>query len=110
MVAERPKVFTNQGKTVTEAARKKFTPFGDKVAIQVTKPSETTDAGLILPEISQERFTTPIALVIAVGPECKQVREGQFVLVPNSMIVQKVCYDKDDLMVMSEKDVIGVID
>ncbi len=104
------KAFVDGGQRITSVATKKFTPIGERVVLQVIEIPETTQGGLILPEQSRETWTTPIAQVIAVGPNVKQLKEGDKVLVYAETIARKVRYDNDSLLVVFEGDVVGVID
>ncbi len=91
--------------------RKRFTPIGRKVVIYAYKVDETA-GGVALPDVAVEKgdWRTPVGLVLAVGPEVKQVKEGQRVLVHPSTPVMKVKYEGDaDCVVMEEEHIAGIL-
>lgn len=62
---------------------KSFTPFGDQVAVHVLYKGET-EVGLLLPEGVEDPDNTPMCKVIACGPDCKQIKEGDMLVIPNA--------------------------
>lgn len=66
---------------------KQFTPVGDRVVAKAHKPRQL-HAGLVLPEDSM--VFSPVGTVIAVGPECKQVKEGDVVVVDPSTVMNLI--------------------
>lgn len=56
-----------------------LTPVGNMVAIH-QHPVEENDKGIILPDGSENPLQSNICTVISVGPDCKQVKRGDKVL------------------------------
>lgn len=54
--------------------KKTYTPLLDYVAIHEIKDSGLLDSGLAVPEQFAAQVKTPTAWVVAVGPDCKQVK------------------------------------
>ena len=78
------KVFNN---TVREVPPKAFTPVLNMVAAHM-HPVAENEAGIVLPDGSENPSQTNICTAVAVGPDCRHVKEGdQFmplpVLIPN---------------------------
>jgi co-chaperonin GroES (HSP10) len=90
--------------------KKFFTPVGDRVAVQVVQTQETTLGGVVLPEASQGEWFTPVALVIACGPDCKQIKEGDLVLLRLEQQMVKIRRGKDEVLMCREFDYLGVVD
>lgn len=59
---------------------KTFVPFGSLIAILPFKCPDM-ESGLVMPDGSKGSIDIPRAEVIAVGPDCKHVREGDIVLI-----------------------------
>ncbi len=64
--------------------KKTFQPIRDIVALQVHRVSET-EGGLMLADGSVDTREFLTATVIACGPECKWVKEGDVILVASSV-------------------------
>jgi len=64
--------------------KKTYVPIGRMIAVHAY-PADKTKAGLVLPEGVANPMETGIALVIAVGPDCKQVKEGDEILYTHQM-------------------------
>lgn len=91
--------------------QKTFQPFGSFIAIHaIRKP--TTASGLLLPTgegISQAIFETEVALVIACGPDVKQVKEGDVVLVGHDRPVLPTIHRGNKTFVLREDMVTGIV-
>ncbi len=93
-----------------QLAKKRFTPTGEKVVLQMFKLTET-EAGIALPDtVNPLAYKTPQALVVSVGPDVKQLKRGDKVLVPAGIPCLEVKHLADRFLVMDEKMVVGVLD
>ncbi len=90
-------------------AKKRFTPTGKKVVLQMFKLTET-EGGITLPDnVNPLSYKTPHALVVAVGPDVKQLKRGDRVLVPAGAPCLEVKHMADRFLVMDEDLVVGVL-
>lgn len=82
-----------------------FTPMGDNVILELVKPKETTEGGIIIPDQSKEQ--EPIAFVLAAGPdaECKR---GDKVMINMAMPKEVMLPEGIFLMVSEDKGVYGI--
>ncbi len=87
--------------------KKRFIPIDDLVALHVHRV-DATEQGVILPDIAQGMWSTPTATVIAIGPNVKQVKEGDVVLVNPSTPVSQIKFGREDYAVIHEKHIIGI--
>lgn len=87
---------------------KKFTPVGNRVALHVYQHHETP-GGLALPDSASGSWESVRALVIAVGPDVTQVKEGDLVLTAGNTHCQKVRYKGDEYIVLPENQITGVV-
>jgi co-chaperonin GroES (HSP10) len=86
-----------------------FKPIASKVAIRVKKVTQTS-GGVMLPEGSaQERWESCEATVVAVGPECKQVKVGDRILTNPSTVGDKVRFMRDELLLVDEVWIAGIL-
>lgn len=88
---------------------KLYTPIADGVALHVLRFADQTEGGVLIPEISQDNWQTPVGLVIAVGPDVKYVKEGDKVIFGNCIDFFKVKYGGCDFLHMPEKGIAGII-
>lgn len=86
--------------------KKSFTPIGRMLAVHAYPPSETP-SGLIMPDGVANPMQTGLALVIAAGPDCKQVKEGDVVLYTHQM--SAVIHDGNTVGLLHEDNVAGVV-
>lgn len=93
---------------------KKIRPLGNRVLIQRSK-APTTKGGIILPDSAQEKPKE--GLVLAVGPgkidengtkETMQLKVGDRVLF-SSYSGTEVKGDDEELLIMSEDDILGIL-
>lgn len=90
--------------------KKHYRPLGDVLAVKIFRFQDITDAGIILPDtMTPDNWATPIGVVVATGDEVKTVKEGDRVLVPQNMPCIKVRYDQEDLVLVHEKEIAGVL-
>jgi chaperonin GroES len=89
-------------------------PLGDRVVLQAQKAEEKTKSGIILPDSAQEK---PQAAVVAVGPGKvengskveMQVKEGDKVIY-SKYSGTEVKYDGEEYNIVSQKDIIAIIE
>ena len=60
----------------------KYTPFSNGVLVEYIEPKKETESGILLPDTVEDRESLTKSVyqgdvVIAIGPECKQVKVGQ---------------------------------
>ena len=94
----------------------KFRPLHDRVVVRRLTAEEKTKGGIIIPDTAKEK---PIeGEVIAVGPGARNeqgqlvpldVREGDRILF-GKWSGTEVKIDSEDLLIMKESDILGVID
>ena len=91
-------------------------PLGDKVVVKPTKAEEKTESGIILPGSAQEKPHQ--GTVVAVGPGARDdkgnhipldVKEGDRVIYGKFGGVD-LKYDNEEYVVLSEKDILVVLD
>jgi chaperonin GroES len=93
-----------------------FRPLHDRVVVRRIKAEEKTAGGIIIPDTAQEKPQE--GQVIAVGPGARNER-GEIValdLKPDDRVLfgkwsgTEVILDGQDLLIMKESDVLGVIE
>jgi co-chaperonin GroES (HSP10) len=89
--------------------KKTFTPIKDLIAVHYFEQKRTKQ-GIVLPEGSKDRPATARALVIAIGPEVKSVKEGDIVVFSGEIIAARVRHLWQESIVMQEIQVLGVED
>jgi co-chaperonin GroES (HSP10) len=89
--------------------KKRFTPIADFVLLKVFKQNETP-GGVALPDNALNAYETPMGVVVAAGPLCKQVKRGDVVLAAGSTPALKVLHRGEDLVILQEIKLIGIVD
>jgi len=93
-----------------------FRPLGDRVLVKRVKEEEKTRGGIIIPETAQEKPQE--GEVVAVGPGARDedgeripmdVKVGERILF-GKWSGTEVKVDGDELLIMKESDILGVID
>jgi chaperonin GroES len=93
-----------------------FRPLGDRVLVKRVKEEEKTKGGIIIPDTAQEKPQE--GEVVAVGPGARDedgeriemdVKVGDRILF-GKWSGTEVKVDGDDLLIMKESDILGVID
>jgi len=94
----------------------KVVPLGDKVVIKRLDAEQTTAGGIVLPDSAQEKPAEGRVLSVGDGqllPDgtrtALQVSEGDRVLF-SSYAGTEVVVDDDELVIMSEPDILAVLD
>ena len=94
----------------------KLTPLGDRVVLKPTPREEMTKSGLVLPDTAKEKPQE--GSVIAVGPgrilddgkrEAMDVKVGQKVLY-GKYAGTEFKLDDDELLIVSQKDILAIVD
>ena len=94
----------------------KFRPLGDRVVVRRIKEDQKTAGGIIIPDTVQEKPQE--GEVISVGPGAPDnngklvpttVKAGDYVLF-GKWSGTEVKLDGEDLMIMKESDIMGVVD
>ena len=84
---------------------KTFIPFGDQVAVHVHRKDET-DSGLVLPDGVSDPDNTPTCTVIAAGPDCKQIKEGDVLVIPNATQGVVMCHGGSGRLVLFKEEML----
>ncbi len=94
----------------------KFRPLGDRVVVRRLAEDQKTPGGIIIPDTAQEKPQE--GEVISVGPGAlddngkrviPEVRAGDFVLF-GKWSGSEVKLDGEELLIMKESDIMGVLD
>ena len=95
---------------------KGFRPLGDRILIKRIKEEERTKGGIIIPDTAKEKPQE--GKVIAVGPGARDdngkvqpldVKAGDLILF-GKWSGTEVKIDGDDLLIMKESDILGVVE
>lgn len=94
----------------------KVVPIGDKIVVKRLEPEANTAGGIVLPDAAQERPKQGRVLSIGDGQLLNdgrraphQVAEGDRVLF-SSYAGSEVVVDGQELLIMSEEDVLAILD
>ena len=91
-------------------------PLGDRLVVRPTPREETTKSGIVLPDTAKERPQE--GTIISVGPgrtlddgsrEPMEVSEGQKVLF-QKYAGTEFKLDEEELLILSQKDILAVIE
>jgi chaperonin GroES len=91
-------------------------PLGDRLVVKPTPREEMTKSGIVLPDTAKERPQE--GTILAVGPgrtlddgsrEPMEVKEGQKVLF-QKYAGTEFKIDDDELLILSQKDILAVIE
>ena len=80
-------------------------PLGDRVVVEPSTQQEKTESGIILPDTAQEKPQE--GKVLAVG-ECETIKKDDLVLYPKYSGTE-VTHEGQDLLIVSEKEVLAVV-
>ena len=84
-----------------------FTPTRDWILLADPRKKET-ESGIILPENVQEKYQTNIVEVLAVGPDTKQAKTGDFIMVNPAQSGNIVLIDKKEYIMIPEHFCLGI--
>ena len=90
-------------------------PLGDKIVLKPVKSEEKTASGIVLPDSAQDKPQEGI--VIAAGPgreidnvkEVMEVKEGDRILYSKYSGIE-ITYEGEDYLVVSQKEVLAVVE
>lgn len=88
---------------------KVFTPIADYIAVSILQGPDETEGGVLIPENAKHNWTTPVAVVVACGPACVWVKEGDHVLVHPSTRADKAIYKRHSYLLLRERRVAGIL-
>tara|TARA_B100001996_G_scaffold296846_1_gene237184 strand:+ start:95 stop:349 length:255 start_codon:yes stop_codon:yes gene_type:complete len=80
-------------------------PLGDRVVVEPALKQEKTESGIILPDTAQEKPQE--GKVLAVG-DCETIKKNDLVLYPKYSGTE-INHEGQDLLIMSEKEVLAVV-
>jgi chaperonin GroES len=80
-------------------------PLGDRVVVEPSIQREKTESGIILPDTAQEKPQE--GKVLAVG-DCLYINKDDLVLYPKYTGTE-VTHEGQDVLIMSEKEVLAVV-
>ena len=90
-------------------------PLGDRLIVEVLEEEETTSSGIVLPDTAKEKPSQ--GQIVAVGPGGRD--ESGKIIPPDVKTGDKVLFGKwsgtevvldgEDLLIMKESDIMGVI-
>ncbi|HIE48967.1 MAG TPA: co-chaperone GroES [Gammaproteobacteria bacterium] len=95
----------------------KFRPLGDRVLVRRTDEEQTSEGGIVLPGSAAEKPSQ--GEVLAVGPgkslengetQAVAVKEGDLVVFGQYAGSNTIKVDGDELVVLNEQDILGVLD
>jgi len=95
----------------------KFRPLGDRVLVKRTDEEQTSEGGIVLPGSAAEKPSQ--GEVISVGPgkvldsgelQAITVKEGDMIVFGQYAGSNTVKIDGDELVVLNEQDILGVLD
>lgn len=98
------------------ATATKLRPLGDRVVIQPTPREEMTKSGIVLPDTAKERPQEGSILAVGPGRTLDDgSREAMDVSVGQKILFQKYAgtefkLDDEELLILSQKDVLAVIE
>ena len=80
-------------------------PLGDRVVVEPSTQQEKTESGIILPDTAQDKPQE--GKVLAVG-DCETIKKEDLILYPKYTGTE-VNHDGQDILIMSEKEVLAVV-
>ena len=95
----------------------KFRPLADRVLVRRTDEEQTTEGGIVLPGSAAEKPSQ--GEVVAVGPgktldngdsQAVALKEGDLVVFGQYAGSNTVKIDGDELVILNEQDILGVLD
>lgn len=86
----------------------RYQPIGCLVAFYDYKAKETP-GGIVLPDGCRGTIETPVGKVVAVGPECKQVKPGDEVLIHPGQLVHNCLYKGEVTRLIREEHIYGIL-
>ncbi len=94
----------------------KVIPLGDRIVVKRIEPAETTEGGIVLPDTAREKPAEGRVLSVGDGKQLSngqriksQVHDGDRVLF-GSYAGNDINIDGEDLLIMSESDVLAILE
>jgi hypothetical protein len=94
-------------KVITKDVPRLFQPVGQVV---VTEEVKLKDDMILVPDTVEKSWETPVLKVIAVGKECKYVKEGDYIVYPNGGPAGKIFFQGYQYLLVNEDAIAGIID
>jgi chaperonin GroES len=101
---------------MAQATATKLRPLGDKVVVQPTQREETTKSGIVLPDTAKEKPQEGKIIAVGTGRVLDngeratlEVQEGQRVLYAKYAGTE-VKLDGEEYLILSEKDILAVLE
>lgn len=85
----------------------KLRPLKDSVIIELIPEKDRTKGGIYIPDNAQDKPTS--GKVIAIGPECKEIKEGDQVAYGRYAGTELIIGD-EGFLVLLEKDILAVME
>lgn len=89
--------------------KKTFTPTGVRIALVNVQDNKKMPSGLELPDTASASIITPMAQVLAVGPDVKGIKEGDWVLVHPGIKGTIVRHEGQTVVVVVQHAILGVV-
>jgi chaperonin GroES len=102
--------------TTVSGTATQLKPLGDRLVVKPTPREETTKSGIVLPDTAKERPQEGTVLAAGPGRTLDDgSREQMEVAVGQKVLFQKYAgtefkLDEDELLILSQKDVLAVIE
>jgi chaperonin GroES len=102
--------------TTVSGTATQLKPLGDRLVVKPTPREETTKSGIVLPDTAKERPQEGTVLAAGPGRTLDDgSREHMEVAVGQKVLFQKYAgtefkLDEDELLILSQKDILAVID
>lgn len=97
-------------------AKAKLRPLSDKIVVKRLEAEEKTKGGIVLPDAAQEKPKEGKVISIGEGKMLKDGTRAKFQVKKNDRIIfssyagTEVKIDGDELLIMSEDDVLAVVE
>jgi chaperonin GroES len=102
--------------TTVSATATTLRPLGDRLVVRPTAREEMTKSGIVLPDTAKERPQEGTVLSVGPGRTLDDgTREAMDISVGQKVLFQKYAgtefkLDEDELLILSQKDVLAVIE
>jgi chaperonin GroES len=102
--------------TTVSATTTTLKPLGDRLVVRPTAREEMTKSGIVLPDTAKERPQEGTVLSVGPGRTLDDgTREAMDISVGQKVLFQKYAgtefkLDEDELLILSQKDVLAVIE
>lgn len=93
----------------------KIRPLGDKVIVKRVSAEEKTAGGIVLPDSAKEKPKRGIVLAVGSGKLLDDGTRGAMTVKANDEVVftsyagTEIKVDGEDLMIMDENDILGIV-